>query len=123
MKLDGIAYNNVFLGKREETLFECHLIRVSPRTDVINPMFLNLQLRSVPMRALLKSKSKTATMTTIDQKALSSVEVVVPPVSLQSRFAAVVESVEQQRARQRAHLAELDTLFASLQSRALRGDL
>ena len=60
LKLDGIAYNNVFLGKREEALFECHLIRVSPRTDVIHPVFLNLQLRSVPMRALLKSKSKTA---------------------------------------------------------------
>ena len=123
LKLDGIAYNNVFLGEREEALFECHLIRVSPRTDVVNPMFLNFQLRSVQMRALLKSKSKTATMTTIDQKALSSVEVVVPPVGLQSRFAAVVESVEQQRARQRAHLAKLDTLFTSLQSRAFRGEL
>ena len=34
-----------------------------------------------------------------------------------------VESVEQQKASQRAHLAELDTLFASLQSRAFKGDL
>ena len=75
------------------------------------------------MRALLKSKSKTATMTTIDQQALSSVEVVVPPGSLQSRFAAIGESVEHQKASQRAHLDELDTLFASLQSRAFRGDL
>ncbi|MXW52182.1 MAG: hypothetical protein F4X81_14980 [Gammaproteobacteria bacterium] len=123
LKLDGIAYNNVFLGEREEALFECHLIRVSPRMDIVNPMFLNLQLRSVPMRALLKLKSKTATMTTIDQKALSSVEVVVPPIGLQSRFAVVVESIEQQKARLRNHLAELDTLFASLQSRAFRGDL
>ena len=62
-------------------------------------------------------------MTTIDQQALSSVEVVVPPGSLQSRFAAIVESVEQQKASQRAHLSELDTLFASLQSRAFRGNL
>ncbi len=123
LKLDGIAYNNVFLGERKEALFECHLIRVSPRTDVVNPMFLNLQLRSVPMRALLKSKSKTATMTTIDQKALSSVELVVPPIELQSRFAAVVESVERQKASFHAHLAELDTLFASLQCRAFQGDL
>ena len=122
LKLDGIAYNNVFLGEREEALFECHLIRISPRTDVVNPMFLNLQLRSVPMRALLKSKSKTATMTTIDQRALSSIEVVVPPLNLQHRFAAIVESVERQKASQRAHRAELDTLFASLQSRAFRGD-
>ena len=46
-----------------------------------------------------------------------------PPLELQHRFATVVESVGQQKARQRAHLAELDTLFASLQSRAFRGDL
>ncbi len=123
LKLDGIAFNNVFLGKPEEALFECHLIRVSPRTDVVNPVFLNLQLRSAPMRALLKSKSKTATMTTIDQKALSSVEVVVPPCGIQNHFAAVIESVEQQKTSQWAHLAELDNLFASLQSRAFRGDL
>ena len=62
-------------------------------------------------------------MTTIDQRALSSIEVVVPPLNLQHRFAAIVESVEQQKASQRAHRAELDTLFASLQSRAFRGDL
>jgi len=33
------------------------------------------------------------------------------------------EPVEWQKARQRAHLAELDALFASLQSRAFNGDL
>jgi len=46
-----------------------------------------------------------------------------PPLDIQHRFAAIVESVEQQKALQRTHLAELDTLFASLQSRAFRGDL
>ena len=46
-----------------------------------------------------------------------------PPLDLQHRFAAIVESVEQQKASQRAHLEELDTLFASLQSRAFQGEL
>ena len=46
-----------------------------------------------------------------------------PPLDLQCRFAAIVESIERQKASQRAHLAELDILFASLQSRAFRGDL
>ena len=46
-----------------------------------------------------------------------------PPLELQHCFAAIVESAEHQKASQRAHLAELDTLFASLQSRAFRGDL
>jgi type I restriction enzyme S subunit len=56
-------------------------------------------------------------------KQLGSVLIAQPPLDLQQRFAAIVESAEQQKARQRAHLAELDTLFASLQSRAFRGDL
>ena len=46
-----------------------------------------------------------------------------PPLEFQHRFAAIVQSVEQQKASQHAHLAELNTLFASLQSRAFRGDL
>lgn len=123
LKLDGIAFNNVYLGKTNQALFECHLIRISPKTDICDPMFLNLQLRSAPMRAVLKLKSKTATMTTIDQRALSSVEVVLPPLDIQLSYAAVVDSVERQKVRQHAHLDELDTLFASLQSRAFRGDL
>ena len=51
------------------------------------------------------------------------VEILIPPVDLQHRFAAIVESIEEQKASQRTHMAELDTLFASLQSRAFRGDL
>lgn len=46
-----------------------------------------------------------------------------PPLDLQDRFAEIVQSIEQQRAKQRAHLEELDTLFASLQSRAFKGEL
>jgi type I restriction enzyme S subunit len=46
-----------------------------------------------------------------------------PPIDLQRQFAIIVESVERQKARLRAHLAELDTLFASLQSRAFNGQL
>ena len=46
------------------------------------------------------------------------------PRIFKRRFAAIVHSVEQPEGRDhRAHLAELDTLFASLQSRAFRGDL
>jgi type I restriction enzyme, S subunit len=46
-----------------------------------------------------------------------------PPLHLQRRFAAIVESVEEQRTRMRTHLTELDTLFACLQSRAFNGEL
>ena len=59
----------------------------------------------------------------ISGKRIYPVEILIPPVDLQRRFATIVESIEQQMASQRAHFAELDTLFASLQCRAFRGDL
>lgn len=51
------------------------------------------------------------------------IKIYLPPLPLQRRFATIVESVEQQKTRLRAHLAELDTLFASLQDRAFKGAL
>ena len=56
-------------------------------------------------------------------KRMIKIQMYLPPLAEQRGFAAIVESIEQQKASQRAHMAELDTLFASLQSRAFRGDL
>lgn len=52
-----------------------------------------------------------------------AIRIPLPPVDLQRCFSTIVESVEKQKARLRAHLAELDTLFSSLQWRAFNGDL
>ena len=62
-------------------------------------------------------------MPNLNRTMIEGLKVGLPPFDLQHRFAVIIESVEQQKTRQRAHLAELDTLFASLQSRAFRGDL
>ena len=62
-------------------------------------------------------------MPNISKAKLRKVELATPPLPLQRHFAAIVESVEQQKTRLRAHLAELDTLFASLQDRAFKGAL
>ena len=59
----------------------------------------------------------------ITQGLVKSLTIPLPPLPLQHRFAGIAESIEAQKTRHRAHLAELDTLFASLQSRAFRGDL
>ena len=74
-------------------------------------------------KRLVQSASTSSMKGMVSKSAFSAISIPIPPTSLQSRFAAVVESIEEQKSRQRAHLAELDTLFASLQSRAFRGDL
>ena len=112
----------VFPGP-EGWLFNNNLMRVRFRADV-EPWVIAMQFRFRRVeRELEKRKSGTTSVFAVYWKSLRTLPVLVPPSNLQRRFAAIVESVEQQKASQRAHLAELDTLFASLQSRAFRGDL
>ena len=100
-----------------------NLIRISPARSIIDPVFLlHVALGPYFLNQLSRASSST-TIKTIKALDLKVIPIPLPPLDLQRRFAAIVESVEQQMARQRAHLAELDTLFASLQSRAFRGDL
>ena len=112
----------VFPGP-EGWLFNNNLMRVRFRCDV-EPWVIAMQFRFRRVqRELEKRKSGTTSVFAVYWKSLRTLPVLVPPSDRQHRFAAIVECVEQQKVNQRSHLAELDTLFASLQSRAFRGDL
>ena len=71
----------------------------------------------------LRSESRGGNQENLNMRIVRSFPVPMPPLDAQQRYATIAESIEQYRTRQLAHLAELDTLFASLQSRSLRGDL
>ena len=62
-------------------------------------------------------------MKNIGKSKMLEIPIPFPPIDLQRSFASIVEVVEKQKDRLRAHLAELDTLFASLQHRAFNGEL
>ena len=96
----------------------CHIIPNSLRVD-LRYMFHSLSNQV----SYLVGRGVGGAQPNISQGIVKSLAIPLPPLDLQHRFAAIVGSVEQQKANQRAHLAELDTLFASLQSRAFRGDL
>ena len=100
-----------------------NLIRISPARSLVDPVFLlHVGLGRYFLNKLSEASSST-TIKTIRAGNWERSRFRVPRLNLQRRFAAIVEFIEQQKASQRAHLAELDTLFASLQSRAFRGDL
>lgn len=71
----------------------------------------------------LKRNAKGAIMAGLNMGIIKRLPVIVPPVHLQQHFVDALRSVYAQRERLRAHLDELDTLFASLQSRAFAGEL
>ena len=96
----------------------CHIIPNSLRAD-FRYVFHSLSNQV----SYLVGRGVGGAQPNISQGIVKSLAIPLPPLNLQHRFAAIAESVKGHKARQRAHLAELDTLFASLQSRAFRGDL
>ena len=90
---------------------------------MLNSFFLGLWRSQSFEQQVLGMTHGTGMKNMKSMNELKGINFLVPPINIQHRFAAIVESVEEQKVRQRAHLAELDTLFASLQSRAFRGDL
>ena len=82
--------------------------------------FLNLPQGKAILQGMCKS---IVGMANINAQEFKSISLPKPPIALQQRFAAVVKSVEHQKAAQRGHLTELDALFAALQHRAFRGEL
>jgi type I restriction enzyme S subunit len=88
------------------------------------PEYVGAFMNTPQMKKFLRSKCKNIVgMANINAKEFQAIPIPKPPVDLQRRFAAIVETVENQKDSHRAHLDELDTLFSSLQSRAFRGDL
>ena len=98
-----------------------HLCCITLDRDKCLPRFLHAYFLQHPIaRRYLERSAKGAIMSGLNMGIIRALPIPVPPLELQYRFAAIVKSVEQQIASQRAHLNELDTLFASLQSRAFR---
>lgn len=75
------------------------------------------------MRDRLSTLAPEGTQKNLNTKIVKSIEVPLPPIELQRDFVCRVEAVDRLKASHRAHLVELDALFAALQYRAFRGDL
>ena len=108
----------------DESIIGTNLIRLTLNPGKMLPVyFASLYTFCGERLPGLRASGDEKSYSFLNTTRLKSLVVPLPPLDLQLRFAAIAESVERQKASQRAHLAELDALFASLQSRAFRGDL
>ncbi len=96
---------------------------IRPHPDEMSSLFLAKTFSIEPMKRHLEGLSQGVTMSNLNRTMIEGLKVGYPPIEHQRSFAKIVESIEHQKASQQTHLAELDTLFASLQSRAFRGNL
>lgn len=101
-----------------------HLCCITLNHERCLPVFLHAYfLRHPVARRYLDQTAKGAIMSGLNMGIIKAMPLLLPPLPLQQEFVDLVDSVERLKVSHRAHLAELDALFASLQYRAFRGEL
>ena len=91
--------------------------------QLVHPTFLERVLASPTLKATMVSQANSSAQANLFQNQIKRLPMVVPPLDLQDKFADRIDAVHAQRSLVVAALAAGDKLFASIQSRAFRGEL
>ena len=84
---EGIGKASVIPPYAEkDILFECHVIKIALDMSRVIPEYLQALSITDFFRIQVIKRSKTATMTTIGQKDIASVNILLPPMELQKKF-------------------------------------
>jgi len=98
----------------ENTLFECHVIRLPLDLEKCVPEFMQVLSTTGYFRKQIIAQSKTATMTTIGQDGILKSTIILPPLEKQREFYTFVKQVDKSKAVVQKALDEAHILFNSL---------
>ena len=92
---------------------------------MVQPLFVWALFQTPAVRREIERRATgtSGSMKNISQEKVFGISTIWPPIAIQEKFARRIAGTEQLKAANRASLAQLDALFASLQHRAFRGDL
>jgi len=121
---DKLGRGTLWRAELPECIHQNHVFRVRLNSSRLTPFYLNWLVGSQRgKRYFLRSAKQTTGIASINMTQLRSFPLLVPPIDIQRRFQEVVGKLHLNR-RQMASAADFcDSLFASIQCRAFRGEL
>ena len=102
-------------------VFDSHVMRLRLNNSQILAQFFVCMIRTEGGRArFMQQARQTAVQFNINSEQMAAIEVPLPPVSLQEKFAQIVQKHERIRAQQREALRQAEHLFQTILHRAFR---
>lgn len=103
------------VGLKEETVFESNMMRFHMDEKKVNAVYVTEVLCTEDIyRQILRRAKKSVNQASINQEDVKSLEILVPPLSLQNQFAAFVERVDQQKQTVQQSLEKLELMKKAL---------
>ena len=113
----------IWKGEKEDIYFQKALHRVRVDSELIKQEYLQYVLLRYSMFGGFKNVTSKATIAHLTGEKLKETYIPVPPLSLQNKFASIVDKVEAIKAKYHVSLDELENLYGSLSQRAFKGEL
>jgi type I restriction enzyme, S subunit len=121
---DKLGRGTLWADELPECIHQNHVFRVRLISKAVTPLFLNWIVGSQRgKKYFLQSAKQTTGIASINMTQLKGFPLLLPPIALQHEFATRIAALGKIKTAQQASLTQLDTLFASLQHRAFRGEL
>ena len=103
------------VGLKEKTVFESNMMRFHMDEKKVNAVYVTEVLCTEDIyRQILRRAKKSVNQASINQEDVKSLEILVPPLSLQNQFAAFVERVDQQKQTVQQSLEKLESMKKAL---------
>lgn len=99
------------------------LLLLRGKQGLLDNTFLRFAIKSQEVQKQIDTRATGSTVKGIRQSELRKVEIPIPPLSIQQQFTSRINQIDILKISLRSALAELESLFASLQHRAFRGEL
>ncbi|MBW4522193.1 MAG: restriction endonuclease subunit S [Scytolyngbya sp. HA4215-MV1] len=105
-------------------VFDAHLMRLRLNQSLILPEFFMVFMKTPGGRArFMKQSRQTAVQFNINGQQIADIQVPLPPLPLQEKFAQIVQRFERLRIQQREADRQAEHLFQTVLHRAFRGEL
>jgi len=114
LKRDGIGQSTVVGEMPEQAFFDCHIIRIRPNPSALLPEYLASYWRSPMGEQDLVGRSKTTTMTTLNQRSISGALVPIPSIAEQREIVEYLIKTEAAEQKRKAYSTTLALLFRTL---------
>lgn len=127
LKREGIGWCCYVDEVKEPAIFECHVMRVRLNHQIMSPIFVAYYCMHPSVRYNFINRSRTATMTTMNQQDLAATKIPTPPLETQRRLVKILEAknliIKAVQQSLQDHLDAINAMPASLLRRAFSGEL
>lgn len=115
---------SLFYEIDESVVYDSHVMRLRFDKLKVIPEFVYNWLKSKGGREQFMAQAgRTSVQFNINSKQIQKIQIPIPPIALQNKFAQTVEKIESVKRKYEEGLKELENLYHSLSQRAFKGEL